>query len=184
MIRIPQNYFSELESTRIKTRILKEYDTKSWEKFFEDKDAVEFFPSFDLPSNNARAAHWINRQLERYKTGEFGLQAITDKNTNELIGQCGLLLQEVDGVKELEVGCHVFKKYWGNGYAPEAAKLFIDFAFKNNLSPSVISIIHINNIKSQKVALKNGLQKEKQTVWRDINVLIYRISKANWQNSN
>jgi RimJ/RimL family protein N-acetyltransferase len=48
----------------------------------------------------------------------------------------------------------VVRKYWGQGYAPEAAKLFGDFAFNNNHSDSIISIIDIRNLKSQRVAGK------------------------------
>ena len=105
------------------------------------------------------------------------MQAILNIETNEFIGQCGLLTQEVDDKKELEVGYHVMKKHWGKGFAPEAAKLFIDFAFENNLTKSIISIIHKENIKSQKVALRNGLTKEKETNWKGMDVYIYRIEK-------
>jgi RimJ/RimL family protein N-acetyltransferase len=87
------------------------------------------------------------------------------------------MVQEVDGVNEIEVGYHIFKKYWGLGYAPEAAKLFIDYAFQNELTDSVISIIDIRNIKSQRVAEKNGLKREKQTIWSGLEVHIYRIHR-------
>ena len=90
-------------------------------------------------------------------------------------------MQEVDRETEIEVGYHIFKRFWGQGFAPEAAKLFIDYAFKNNLSNSIISIININNIRSQQVAEKNGLVREKQTNWLDLNVYIYRIKKEDWR---
>jgi RimJ/RimL family protein N-acetyltransferase len=100
---------------------------------------------------------------------------LIDKETNALIGQCGLLLQEVDGIRELEVGYHIIKKYWGKGYAPEAARLFLDFAVEHDLADSVISIIDIRNTKSMRVAEKNGLHRDKQTRWLDKDVFIYRI---------
>jgi hypothetical protein len=54
------------------------------------------------------------------------------------------------------------KKYRRQGYAPEAAKLFFDYALRNYLTISMISIIDIRNIKSQRVAEKNGLRKKKK----------------------
>ena len=88
-----------------------------------------------------------------------------------------MLTQEVDNIIEIEVGYHIFKKYWGKGFAPEAAKLFIDYAFENDLTNSVISVIDVGNIKSQKVAEKNGLTREKQTKYSDgEDVYIYRIT--------
>ncbi|MDQ3072321.1 MAG: GNAT family N-acetyltransferase [Bacteroidota bacterium] len=120
----------------------------------------------------------ISKQLDRYADQRFGLQAIIDKKSNTFIGQCGLLAQEVDGRSEIEVGYHVFKKYWGQGYAPEAARLFITYAFKNNLADSVISIIDVENIRSQKVAEKNGLKVDKQIKWvNGEDAYIFRIKK-------
>ena len=80
--------------------------------------------------------------------------------------------------KEIEVGYHVLKKFWGQGYATEAAKLFIDYAFKNELANSIVSVIDVENFKSQKVAKKNGLTIDKKTKWLDHeDVYIYRIIK-------
>ena len=170
-------YQDNLESKRLKTRFLNLEDIETWKKFFEDEEAVEFLPAFGLKTSIQRSEHWINRQLNRYSDNLFGLQLLLNKNTNEVVGQCGLLIQTVDGETKVEVGYHIFKKYWGQGYAPEAAKLFIDHAFENNLSNDIISIIHIDNFKSQKVALKNGLVKTKQTAWNDLEVFIYSIEK-------
>ena len=170
-------YNDHLESERLITRFLTTEDMFVWSEFFKDKEAVEYLPTYGMDTIEERAKYWVDKQLNRYKDKKFGLQALIDKKSNDYIGQCGLIQQEVDGQNEIEVGYHVFKKYWGKGYAPEAARVFIDYAFKNNLTDSVISIIHIGNIKSQKVALKNGLKREKQTRWMDMDVFIYRILK-------
>lgn len=170
-------YADNLESTRLRTRFLTLDDISAWAKFFEDKEAVEFLPNFGFTTTEERAKHWIEKQLGRYADKRYGLQALIDKNTNEFIGQCGLLAQEVDGEQKVEVGYHIFKKHWGKGYAPEAAKLFIDYGFNNNQANSIISIIDIENIKSQKVALKNRLRKVKQTKWSGLDVFIFQIEK-------
>lgn len=137
-------------------------------------------PSYGLISNSQKATEWIDRQINRNKDNTYGLQALNDKSNNDFIGQCGLLTQEVDGINELEVGYHILKKYRGEGYATEAARLFINYAFKNNLSKSIISIIDIRNLKTKRVAEKNGLELEKQTTFKNIKVDIYRISKTRW----
>lgn len=173
----PYSYDDNLKSKRLLTRFLTAEDILIWADFFSDKEAVEFLPTFGLSSNLERATYWIQRQLSRYKENNFGLQALIDKKTKEFVGQCGLIKQEVDGQIEIEVGYHIFKRFWGQGYAPEAAKLFIDYAFNNNLTDSVISIIDIQNIRSQIVAEKNGLKREKQTKWQEKDVFIYRVSK-------
>lgn len=170
-------YKENLESNRLITRFLKRSDASVWADFFADKDAVEFFPSCGLKTNLECAKHMINKQLLRYSNNHFGHQVIIEKETKNFIGICGLLTQEVDNIIEIEVGYHIFKKYWGKGFAPEAAKLFIDYAFENDLTNSVISVIHVGNIKSQKVAEKNSMTREKKTRYSDgEDVYIYRIT--------
>jgi ribosomal-protein-alanine N-acetyltransferase len=168
-------YEDNLETQRLITRKLIPGDFKPWSVFFEDKEAVKFLPDYGLTTSEARATNWIERQIKRYQSKHYGLQALTDKDTGQFVGMCGLILQEVEGVKELEVGYHLFKKHWGKGYASEAAKLFRDYAFKNKLSTSVISIIHVDNVRSQKVAVKNGMILEKQCTWNGIDAVIYRV---------
>ena len=178
-----ENYIYEdnLQSERLVTRKLVENDIETWVEFFWDSEAVEFLylPSLGLSSDLEYATHMIKKQLERYEDKRFGHQALIDKRTNEFIGLCGLLTQEIDGEKEIEVGYHIMKKYWGKGYATEAAKLFIDYAFENDLALSIVSVLDVDNIRSQRVAEKNGLTVHKKTKWLDDeDVYIYRISKV------
>jgi ribosomal-protein-alanine N-acetyltransferase len=168
-------YEDGLVTDRLYTRFLTHEDIEPWTKFFEDKESIQYFPWVANDTAKERSRQWIERQLLRYKENRYGLQALIRKDTNEFIGQCGLITQDVNGTHELEVGYHVFRKYWGQGYAPEAAKVFFDYGFKNNQADSIISIIDIRNIKSQRVAEKNGLVREKQTRWLEMDVFIYRI---------
>ncbi|GAB2799699.1 GNAT family N-acetyltransferase [Rhabdobacter roseus] len=174
-------YPDQLESPRLRTRFVTPADQVPWADFFKDPEAVALFPDAGSASYAERAERWIERQLTRYREGRFGMQVLLEKTTGAFVGQCGLLAQEVDGVAELEVGYHVFRKYWGQGYAPEAARLFIDLAFSRYLADSVISIIDVRNVNSQRVAEKNGLQREKQTRWSDLDVYIYRIERPHWK---
>ncbi len=169
-------YPDSLESERLLTRKLTFDDVEIWSDFFKDKEAIEFLPDPNFSTYDERAKQWVDKQLNRYADNQYGLQVLIDKKTKQFIGQCGLLKQSVDGQTEVEVGYHIFKKYWGQGFAPEAAKLFIDFAFKTNQTNSVISIIDKGNIKSQRVAEKNHLRRDKETKWSEQDVYIYRIN--------
>lgn len=170
------NYFYQdnLQSERLYTRFVILDDIDIWTTFFDEPECGKFFPTFGLPNAKARAEHWINRCLSRYEQKTYGLQALINKETGEYIGQCGLLLQEVDGMKELEIGYSLLRKHWGKGYASEAAQLFKNYGFQNKLAESIISIIHVDNIPSQQVAIRNGMLKEKQTKWNDLDVFIFR----------
>lgn len=170
-------YPENLQSKRLNTREISLEDLDCWTEYLSDLDCIKYYPIAPFNSAKERAKFWIERQMDRYKNKQFGLLALLDKNTNAFIGQCGLLTQDVEGIQEIEVGYHVLKKYWGNGYAPEAAKMFMDFGFESNQTDSIISIINTENTKSISVAKKNGLHLDKQIVWKELDVFIYRKHK-------
>jgi RimJ/RimL family protein N-acetyltransferase len=70
-----------------------------------------------------------------------------------------------------------YQKFWNKGYATEAARKCRDFAFTNSYTDTLISIVHVDNIKSEKVALKNGMTKTQQTVFKGMPVNIFMINK-------
>lgn len=174
-------YEDHLITERLITRFLTAEDVRVWEPFFRDKEATAYFPPIDYNSDEEKARWWIGLQLTRYREGRFGLQALIHRETKELVGQCGLLLQEVDGAPEVEIAYHILKKYWGQGYAPEAARAFLRYAFQNNLADSVTAIINVQNTRAQRVAEKIGLARGKQTQWAGIDVFVYRIGKEKWE---
>jgi len=169
-------YEDKLETNRLITRFLTIDDKKTWTEFCGDPACTEFFADFGVYDAEGLAKFWIERQLGRYKEKRYGHHALISKQTGAFIGQCGLLLQEVDGIQELEVGYSIMHRYWGQGFAPEAAKMFMEYASLNKLADSIISIIDKKNFRSQRVAEKNGLAIEKETNWSGLEVYIYRIA--------
>ena len=165
-----------LATERLFFRHLTPEDGPALKEFFASEEAIRFYP--DIVVNDPREPdRWITRQVNRYKDFGTGLFGIFSRDTNEYIGQCGLLVQEVDGITELEVGYNLLPRFWGKGYATEAAVSCMEYAFWNSLAKSIISIIDIGNVNSQRVAERNGMKREKQTDWKGLQVYIYRINK-------
>jgi ribosomal-protein-alanine N-acetyltransferase len=173
----PYHYPEDLQTKRLVARYLTEADVPAWAEFFKDEEAIEFFPMYHNRPPEESAKEWIEKQLTRYAKQEYGMQALIEKKTNTFIGQCGLVVKIVDGVEELEVGYGILKKFWGQGYAPEAARIFIDFAFTHHLTDSIISTIALDNLNSQRVAEKNGLVREKIFTMYDMELYVYRLPK-------
>ena len=168
----------EIVAPRLQFRKLSLKDAPVWEEFLSSYDAVKLFPPFG--EVKSYALEWMEKQKLRYERDGFGLFALIEKNSRQFVGQCGLMIQEVEEVKELEVGYHLLPRFWKHGYATEAAVACRNFVFENNLRDSIISIIDVRNISSMKVAERNGMRREKQIQWRDLNVFIYRIHKTEW----
>ena len=104
----------------------------------------------------------MDRIFKRYAEGLGGMNVLINKNTNEFIGQCGLLVHTIDGKLELEIGYSLLSQYQKKGYAIEAAIKCKEIAFNKNYTNTLISIIHKDNIASINVALKNGMLFEKE----------------------
>ena len=107
------------------------------------------------------------------------MNALIDKQTGNFIGQAGLLIQTVQDEERLEIGYSILPKYWGKGYAQEAAIKCRDFCFKNELRDTIISMMHVDNIASEIVAFKNGMTFEKQVD----DYKVFSISRAQWLKS-
>jgi [ribosomal protein S5]-alanine N-acetyltransferase len=168
------------ETKRLKFRLLYQTDFDDWLEFFTNYNSSGLIGMQDIDSPYDQCQEWFKRVMDRYKNNLGGLNVLIDKTTNEFIGQCGLLIQEVDGLTELEIGYSIIPRFWNKGYATEAAIKCRDYAFENDFADTLISIIHIDNVKSEKVALKNGMIKTKQTEFKKMPVHIFRINKQDW----
>ncbi len=172
-------YLENHTSQRLRFRSLNDGDIKYHLEFLNFPEAIRYlFIKEDLEEY---CRNWFLRQYNRYKTSGMGLCAVELKKSGEFVGQCGMLPQVVDEQEELEIGYHFLPRYWGNGYATEAAQTCKDFAFSHNLAETIVSIIHINNVPSQKVALRNGMKVDKRTVFHNLPVDVYRITRAEWE---
>ena len=148
-----------------------------WLKFFEDPRTSLHWVEEKQTANDA-CKKWYEKQLWRYENGMGGMNALLEKESGKLVGHAGLLVQTVDGQSELEIGYSLLPEFWNKGYAIEAALYCKQYAFDACFSDSLISIISLNNIPSQKVAVKNGMFIEKQTNYNGNEVFIYRVKKS------
>lgn len=162
------------ESDRLLFRKLVPSDFDDWLPFHEDKRTSEFWDG--LPDNPITACkNDMERTFYRYANNLGGKNVLILKENGKLIGQCGLLVQTVDGKQELEVGYSILPEYWKKGFATEAAKKCKKFAQQNKLAKSLISIIHTDNVPSQKVAINNGMELEKTTIYNKNKVHVFRV---------
>lgn len=110
-----------------------------------------------------------------YKTDGYCFWAVIRKDDNEFIGICGILKQEVDGQVETEIGYRILDKFWGKRYGTEAAEGCIRYAKEKLKKTSVISLIQSVNAPSKRVAEKNGLKLEKESIFHGLPHQVYRI---------
>lgn len=167
------------ESERLLFRTIEYSDFNDWMEFFKDPITHQYWIA-ELKSPEIECENWYKKQFHRYENNLGGMNALIEKQSGKLIGHCGLLVQNVDGVSELEIGYSLLPEFWNKGLATESAKKCRDFAFENNFSDSLISIISLTNKPSENVAIKNGMKIDKVTEYYGNAVNIFRIYKSEW----
>lgn len=159
-----------LETARLHLREFTLTDVDAMEAILGDAETMQYYPA---PFDRKGVEEWIERNRNRYRGEGFGLWAMLLRTTNELIGDCGCFLRDVDGRDDIEIGYHVRRDQWGNGYATEAARACMQYAFTKLGVDRVISLIRPENMQSIRVAEKNGLTCEKIIFWRGYDHCIY-----------
>lgn len=143
-----------LETERLYFREMNQSDFNSLCKILQDEDTMY---AYEGAFSDKEVQEWLDRQISRYQKWNFGLWAVILKETDEMIGQCGLTMQPWKETEVLEVGYLFNRLYWHKGYATEAAIACKNYAFKILKADEVCSIIRDTNIASQNVAVRNGM---------------------------
>ncbi|MEH1926401.1 GNAT family N-acetyltransferase [Nostoc sp.] len=165
-----------LETQRLFLREMTLSDLDALLLVLGDAESMRYYPK---PFDSEMVEKWIDRQRRNYAQHGLGLWAMVLKATGEVIGDCGLVWQEVEGHQELEIGYHVRRDQQMQGYATEAASTCQEYAFNVlDTARRVISLIRPENIPSRRVAEKNGLKIVQETLWRDIPHYIYAVQRS------
>lgn len=163
-------------TNRLSFRKVKPTDFKLWLPFHEEPLSSQYWDG--LPKNPVTACQQqFDSIFERYENRRGGMNALICSETGDFIGLCGLLIQTVDSEEALEIGYSVLPNYWGRGFAAEAAQKCKEVAFQNDWAPHLISIIHIDNTPSKKVAVKIGMQWYRTTRYANNPVDVYRVDR-------
>jgi RimJ/RimL family protein N-acetyltransferase len=150
-----------LETNRLFLRELSENDYRDLCVIFQDRDVLFAFVHL---FSKEEVEDLYNKQIESYNKNSFGLWAVIHKETKDFLGQCGLIIQKINGREYLEIGYLFKKKHWHKGYATEAALLCKNYAFETLKVEKVCSIIRDNNIASQNVAKRIGMEKTEEII--------------------
>ena len=167
-----------IETERLFLREMKESDFDALYKVLADSDIMQHYPyAFD----ENRVRNWIQRNIERYRIFGFGLWAVCLKETGEMIGDCGITLQLIDGQIKPEIGYHIRADKQRNGYAKEAAIAVRDWTFNNTPFQIVYSYMKYTNEPSVKTAISYGCKQVDEYKYDENEITkVFAISKDQW----
>ena len=150
-----------LETKRLYLREMNPSDFNSLCRILQDEKAMY---AYEGAFSDQEVQEWLDRQIYRYQKWNFGLWAAVLKETDKMIGQCGLTMQQWKDQEVLEIGYLFERSHWHQGYATEAAKACKQYAFEKLNASEVCSIIRDSNTASQNVAMRNGMVMKDQWI--------------------
>ncbi len=119
----------------------------------------------------------IQSFLDSYQKYGYGKWAVIHRQSNRLIGYCGIVVEEIEGKLENELGYRLDSEFWGKGLATEAANACLKYGFDKLNLDYVLGIVEPENKASIKVLEKVGMKfvKESNSVWDGKIFGIYKV---------
>ena len=169
-----------METKRLMFRKITQEDYNNLKEIISDPETMKYYPQ---PYNDEGVQKWIDWCIGCYKKRGFGLFAIILKENNKFIGDCGITLQNINGKDVFEIGYHINKKYWNQGYASEASQYMKDYFFANTEYDEVYSYMNKENIPSRRIAEKNGMKFVEEYSDGEENLVVYKITRSEYENN-
>ena len=149
-----------IETNRLALRHIIEQDFKPLSELLSDPIAMEFAGGI---KTEEEIHEWLSLVAKSYQTVEFGPFAVIRKESRQFLGYCGLYIQKnVDGVDEIEILYGLIRRFWGQGFAIEAAQAILEYGKNNHEIKRFVSLVEPQNKRSIRVAKRLGMKKEKQ----------------------
>ena len=168
-----------LETARLVLRTYTFDDFNALYAILSDAETMRHYPK---PYDEERTMRWIAWSMNNYQTYGFGLWAIELKESGEFIGDCGITMQNIDGELLPEIGYHICKDYWRQGYAKEAASAVRDWLFEHTDFDAVYSYMNHTNVASYSTAASVGMKRIKEyTDSQGMVCYVYRLLRSEWE---
>ena len=181
---------TELQTERLILRQWHKHDLVPFAEINKDSDVMKYYPSTLTESESNLFAKKLEMLISERG---WGFWAVALKSNSQFIGFVGLHKPEADlpFTPCTEIGWRLSKKYWGNGYATEAASIVLKFAFDKLQLKEVASYTSPLNIKSKSVMerlnMVNTMQNfEHPSIPKEHKLreqVLYKVTKSQWVNN-
>jgi RimJ/RimL family protein N-acetyltransferase len=167
-----------IETPRLLLRRFTRDDLDAWAEINADADVMRYVGD-GKPRSRDESQRRLNAILDHWDRHGFGLWALVEKASGELMGFCGL--QYLDNTPEIEVGYRLAKRFWGKGFATEAARASLRYGFETLGLDRIVAVVQPENVASCRVIEKIGLRYVKDARFYDTDVKYYAIIREEHQ---
>ena len=147
-----------ITTPRLQLRLWKEDDISALIQMNQDKEVMKYFLD---TLNEEQSISFYHRVQAHFKENGFGLFVVEDQLNKDFLGYTGFMIAnfESEFTPCVEIGWRFNKKYWGNGFATEAAKACLEYGFTQLGFDKVYSFTSTLNKKSEAVMQRIGMRK-------------------------
>jgi len=171
--------FLETERLILKTTELSDLDNLV--ALRSDPDVMKYIGDGATHTEEQVKSFFLSIAIPYQEKHGIGFFSVFEKESGNFIGQAGLFHVGYDDVQpDIEIAYRLHKKYWGKGYATELVKALIQWGFQNLSVDKLIAGTEPENIASQNVLKKAGLNYKGKVKWHTGRELfLYEIYKQN-----
>ncbi|MEN6372582.1 MAG: GNAT family N-acetyltransferase [Armatimonadota bacterium] len=149
------------------------------ELFFQlsDPDVMRYYPA---TLSREECEKWLEGILRDYQTNGFGMLAVHMMDTGEYVGQAGVMRRQKDGGEHYYLSYLMCRKFWGQGYAIEAARAIMDYSFRTLNVPKIEALIMPDNKRSIRLVEKLGMKRESSIEHNGSEHYIYALTQQQY----
>lgn len=148
-----------LSGDRVRLRRWRDEDREAVASMNADPRVMQFFRS---PLSREESDSMIDRIERHFSEHGFGLWAIAVPGIAAFVGFAGLSVPDFNAhfAPCVEIGWRQSSEHWGKGYATEAARLAVRFAFRTIALPEIVSFTAAKNHRSRAVMERLGMRRD------------------------
>lgn len=164
-----------IETDRLLLRPLREDDIDAFAEMGQDPEVMKFLSVDGSLLTRADAWRQMAMFLGHWELRGFGTWAVEERATGAFVGRVGLHFPE--GWPDRELGWTIARRFWGRGYASEAARASIAHAFGPLGWSHLVSLIHQDNQRSARLAERLGYHLHGTAEVRGLHLNMYRLER-------
>lgn len=148
-----------LETDRLTVRLLSTEDAEFILRLLNEPSWLRFIGDKGIRTIEGARDYILNGPVEMYARLGFGLYLVELKEGRVPVGICGLIKR--DSLEDVDIGFAFLPKYWGRGYAYEAASAVMAYGVEVLGLSRIVAIASVDNDSSVRLLEKLGLRFER-----------------------
>jgi RimJ/RimL family protein N-acetyltransferase len=170
-----------LTTSRLTLRAFRQDDLPLYAALNADLDVMRYLGGIALSREESdEIAAWANQCFEE---DGIGLLAIERREDGAFLGMCGIAYEDWYP-EDVQLGWRLARRYWGHGYATEAAAAWISHALGSLGHARVLAVTDVPNARSRAVMERLGMALEEETdltiEGQTFRAVVYAMTRERW----